>query len=440
MIRNPNSGPMAWFGNFGVSLSGCLVLAFLLLPILIVLPLSFSDSRYMSLPLGNFTLRWYEDFFASSQWLSALFNSIAVALASTALAVILGGLAALGLRHPAMPGKRFIEVLLIAPMIVPAVIVGVGMYFVFSNAGLTRTYLGLILAHTTLAVPFVVVNVGSALGGLNQRLLWAAASMGATPWTTLRKVTLPLISPGLVSGGLFAFATSLDDGRDPVPRRSRSAHAASRNVHHGPRSAEPGPAFRSHDHGAVCHPAVAVVTLRDTALVTFRPLCKRDRPARQGCPFILSPHDHAWAPNQAEGRCSRHLQPSQTLVGSGMQTLADLRRSGLQLTQHRDWRWRRDRRTRPDDTDRADDLVVIAKDRTAHRIDAHRHLTVRVVIKPLANQCQALRQGFGIVQGALGELRHLAAHHPLLTGGIRERQHRTALCRTMRQNPVAGLH
>ncbi|WP_411741602.1 ABC transporter permease [Pseudomonas sp. GL-RE-20] len=210
-MRNPNSGPMAWFGNFGVSVSGCLVLAFLLLPILIVLPLSLSDSRYMSLPLGHFTLRWYEDFFSSSQWLSALFNSFAVALASTALAVILGGLAALGLRHPAMPGKRFIEVLLIAPMIVPAVIVGVGMYFVFSNAGLTRTYLGLILAHTTLAVPFVVVNVGSALGGLNQRLLWAAASMGATPWTTLRKVTLPLISPGLLSGGLFAFATSLDE-------------------------------------------------------------------------------------------------------------------------------------------------------------------------------------------------------------------------------------
>lgn len=211
MIRNPNSGPLAWFGNLGISLSGCLVLAFLLLPILIVLPLSFSDSRYMSLPLGHFTLHWYQDFFSSSQWLGALFNSFAIALTSTLLAVVLGGLAALGLRHPAMPGKRIIEVLLIAPMIVPAVIVGVGMYFVFSNAGLTRTYTGLVLAHTTLAVPFVVVNVGSALGGLNQRLLWAAASMGATPWVTLRKVTLPLISPGLMSGGLFAFATSLDE-------------------------------------------------------------------------------------------------------------------------------------------------------------------------------------------------------------------------------------
>lgn len=211
MIRNPNRGPLAWFGNLGLSLGGWLVLAFLLLPILVVLPLSFSDSRYMSLPLGQFTLHWYEAFFASPQWLGALLNSFAIAVTSTVLAVVLGGLAALGLRHPSMPGKRLIEVLLIAPMIVPAVIVGVGMYFVFSSAGLTRTFAGLVLAHTTLAVPFVVVNVGSALGGLNQRLLWAAASMGATPWMTLRKVTLPLISPGLISGGLFAFATSLDE-------------------------------------------------------------------------------------------------------------------------------------------------------------------------------------------------------------------------------------
>lgn len=211
MIRNPNRGPLAWFVNLGLSLGGWLVLAFLLLPILVVLPLSFSDSRYMSLPLGQFTLHWYEAFFASPQWLGALLNSFAIAVTSTVLAVVLGGLAALGLRHPSMPGKRLIEVLLIAPMIVPAVIVGVGMYFVFSSAGLTRTFPGLVLAHTTLAVPFVVVNVGSALGGLNQRLLWAAASMGATPWMTLRKVTLPLISPGLISGGLFAFATSLDE-------------------------------------------------------------------------------------------------------------------------------------------------------------------------------------------------------------------------------------
>jgi putative spermidine/putrescine transport system permease protein len=211
MIHNPNSGRLATAGNLGLFVSGWLVLAFLLLPILTVLPLSFSDNRYMSLPLGSFTWHWYQDFFASPQWLGALFNSFAIAVLSTLLAVVLGGLAALGLRHPRMPGRRVVEVLLIAPMIVPAVIVGVGMYFVFSSLGMTRTFTGLVLAHTTLAVPFVVINVGSSLAGLNQRLLWAAASMGATPWLTLRKVTLPLIAPGLVSGALFAFATSLDE-------------------------------------------------------------------------------------------------------------------------------------------------------------------------------------------------------------------------------------
>ncbi|WP_052659242.1 ABC transporter permease [Pseudomonas sp. LFM046] len=211
MIRNPNSGRLALAGDLGLYFGGWVVLAFLVLPILIVLPLSFSDSRYMSLPLGGFTWRWYDDFFGSTQWLGALFNSFAIALLSTFLAVTLGGLAALGLRHPRLPGRRVVEVLLIAPMIVPAVIVGVGMYFVFSSLGLTRTFAGLVLAHTTLAVPFVVINVGSALSGLNERLLWAAASMGATPWVTLRKITLPLVAPGLVSGGLFAFATSLDE-------------------------------------------------------------------------------------------------------------------------------------------------------------------------------------------------------------------------------------
>jgi putative spermidine/putrescine transport system permease protein len=211
MIKNPNAGPMSFLGFFSLSLSGWVVLAFLVLPILIVLPLSFSDSRYMSLPINSLTLHWYQDFFGSTQWIGALFNSFAIAILSTVCAVVLGGLAALGLSHERLPGRRFIEVLLIAPMIVPAVIVGVGMYFVFSSLGLTRTFGGLVLAHTTLAVPFVVINVGSALSGLNQRLLWAAASMGATPWVCLRKVTLPLIAPGLISGGLFAFATSLDE-------------------------------------------------------------------------------------------------------------------------------------------------------------------------------------------------------------------------------------
>ncbi|MCF5724131.1 ABC transporter permease [Pseudomonas syringae] len=211
MIRNLNRGSMAGLGSLSLALASFIVLAFLVLPVLSVLPLSFSDNRYMSLPIGGFTLQWYKMFLTSGQWLESLGNSFLVAICSTSLSLVLGTLAALGLRHPSMPGKRIIEVLLMAPMIVPAVIVGVGMYFIFSKIGLTRTFTGLVIAHTTLAVPFVVVNVGATLGTLSTKLLWAAASMGATPWNTFRMVTLPLLSPGLISGGLFAFATSLDE-------------------------------------------------------------------------------------------------------------------------------------------------------------------------------------------------------------------------------------
>ncbi|WP_455886184.1 ABC transporter permease [Pseudomonas rustica] len=211
MIRNLNHGSLAGFGSASLALTSILVLAFLVLPVLCVLPLSFSDNRYMSLPMGGFTFEWYRMFLTSGAWLESLGNSFLVAIASTVLSLILGTSAALGLRHPSMPGKRIIEVLLMAPMIVPAVIVGVGMYFVFSKVGLTRTFTGLVIAHTTLAVPFVVVNVGATLGTVNTRLLWAAASMGATPLSTFRFITLPLLSPGIISGGLFAFATSLDE-------------------------------------------------------------------------------------------------------------------------------------------------------------------------------------------------------------------------------------
>ncbi|MER9614328.1 ABC transporter permease subunit [Mesorhizobium sp. M0207] len=120
-------------------------------------------------------------------------------------------MAALGLAAPNLPGRRTISALLLVPMIAPVVIVGVGMYFVFSMAGLTATLPGLILGHTSLAVPFVVVTVSAVLTGLDRRLLWAAASMGAPSFLTFRKVTLPVILPGIASGALFAFATSLDE-------------------------------------------------------------------------------------------------------------------------------------------------------------------------------------------------------------------------------------
>ncbi|WGD29725.1 ABC transporter permease [Ancylobacter sp. WKF20] len=187
------------------------VLAFLIAPVLVVLPLSFSADRYLAFPITGLTTGWYAEFFGSERWLTALGNSVGIAVISTVLSVTLGSMAALGLSHPGLPGRRTIEFLLVAPMILPAVIVGVGMYFVFAQLGLTSTYPGLILAHTTLAVPFVVVAVGAAMAGFDRRLLWAAASLGAPPWMRFRRVTLPIILPGMFSGALFAFSTSIDE-------------------------------------------------------------------------------------------------------------------------------------------------------------------------------------------------------------------------------------
>jgi len=210
-----------------------LTLCFLILPILVIVPLSFNDSRYLALPFVGFTWRWYEDFFSSPTWREALINSLTIALATMILSTVLGTAAAIGLANSKVKGRKIIETLLLAPLIAPAVIVGVGIYFVFSLLDLTQTTFGLVLAHTALAAPFVVVTVGAAMTALDRRLLWAAASLGAKPGHAFRKITLPIIAPGIASGALFAFTTSLDEivvtlflagpGQRTLPREMFSA-------------------------------------------------------------------------------------------------------------------------------------------------------------------------------------------------------------------------
>jgi putative spermidine/putrescine transport system permease protein len=190
---------------------GWLVLVFLAAPIALVLVLSFSQDKYITVLVSGWTLDWYAEFINSPRWMAALTNSLIVGVASTVMSVILGSAAAIGLSQPGLACRRLIEFLLVAPMILPAVVIGVGIYFVFARMGLTGTMTGLILAHTTLAVPFVVVSTGAALASFDRRLLQAAASLGATPAMTFRRITLPVIAPGMMSGGLFAFATSLDE-------------------------------------------------------------------------------------------------------------------------------------------------------------------------------------------------------------------------------------
>jgi putative spermidine/putrescine transport system permease protein len=181
-------------------------------------PLSFNAEPYFTFTPGMlaleaeaFSLRWYADIVANDQWLHSIRNSFTIGIAATLLATTLGTLAALGLTSLAMPYRRAIMALLISPMIVPIIITSTGMYFFYSWAGLAQTHLGIILAHTALGIPFVVITVTATLSGYDQTLTRAALSLGAPPHVAFFKVTMPIILPGIVSGGLFAFVTSFDE-------------------------------------------------------------------------------------------------------------------------------------------------------------------------------------------------------------------------------------
>lgn len=195
-----------------------LVLFYLIFPILVIIPLSFNALPYfvfteemLSFNPDGYSLRWYEDFVADRNWQSAVKNSAIIAVSSTLLATALGTLAALGLSRPYMPWRRTIMALLISPMIVPLIISAAAMFFFYSSINLQGTYIGVILAHTALATPFVVITITATLSGFDYSLVRAAQSLGASPVTVFFRIIVPLILPGVISGALFAFITSFDE-------------------------------------------------------------------------------------------------------------------------------------------------------------------------------------------------------------------------------------
>ena len=228
-----------------------LIFFFLIAPIVVIVPLSFNAEPYftftdkmLSFDSDGYSLRWYRslltfgmtapnaegtswwsDAWANAKWVNAAKNSIIIGFFSTLLATFLGTLAALGLSRPEMPFRRAIMAILISPMIVPLIITATGMFFFYSNpcellglfglptncGRLAGTYAGVILAHATLGIPFVIITVTATLVGFDQSLNRAAASLGANPRTTFFRITMPLILPGVISGALFAFVTSFDE-------------------------------------------------------------------------------------------------------------------------------------------------------------------------------------------------------------------------------------
>lgn len=197
--------------RIAVSAFAILVLAFLVVPIVVIFPLSFSSGEILTLPTPGWSLQWYEDFFLNERWTRATLNSVIVGTATMVLATILGTLAAFGINMAQFRGKGVVIAILTLPMVVPLIVTASSLYLGFSRIGLVNSLLGLIVAHTIIATPYVVMTVLATVQTFDMTLVRAALALGANPYRAFREVVLPLIMPGVVAGAIFAFATSFDE-------------------------------------------------------------------------------------------------------------------------------------------------------------------------------------------------------------------------------------
>jgi putative spermidine/putrescine transport system permease protein len=186
-------------------------LIFLVAPLLVIVPLSFNQGSFLSFPMPGWSLRWYQELWNTPIWWQSFKHSLIVGAGATAIATVLGTLAAVGLSMATFRGKTFLMALLISPLIVPLIIVAAGTYFYFVPLGLANSLLGLTLVHAALGAPFVLITVSATLVGFDRNLARAGASLGAPPLLVFAKITMPLIAPGMIAGALFAFITSFDE-------------------------------------------------------------------------------------------------------------------------------------------------------------------------------------------------------------------------------------
>tara|TARA_Y100000589_G_scaffold251004_1_gene239183 strand:- start:342 stop:1193 length:852 start_codon:yes stop_codon:yes gene_type:complete len=216
LLHHATLGQRVWYYIFRLICTA--IFLFLILPILVILPLSFNASDFftftqemLALDPAGYSLKHYQDFFTNSDWQHALANSARIAPMATVMATTFGTLAAIGLSQSYMPARSAVMAILISPMIVPLIISAAGMYFFYSRIGMQGTYWGVVLAHAALGTPFVIITVTATLVGFDKSLVRAAANLGADPVRTFFKVQMPLILPGVISGALFAFITSFDE-------------------------------------------------------------------------------------------------------------------------------------------------------------------------------------------------------------------------------------
>jgi putative spermidine/putrescine transport system permease protein len=191
--------------------SGALIIAFLCLPSFFVIPVSFTAGNFIEFPPQGFSLRWYALYFDAPDWIAATVRSFVVALLTGAAATVLGTAAAFVLVRQRITGRGIVLGLILAPLVLPRIIIAVGLFYLYARIGLVGTVLGLVIGHTILAVPYVVITVMAVLKTYDERLDQAAWSLGASKWRTLVHITLPQIRGGILAGFLFAFITSFDE-------------------------------------------------------------------------------------------------------------------------------------------------------------------------------------------------------------------------------------
>lgn len=195
-----------------------LVLFFLILPIIVIVPLSFNAEPFFTftpqmlrLEPSAFSLRWYQEVLENPNWILAIKNSFFIGICATIIATVLGTLAAVGMTSRYMPFKQLVMALMLSPMIVPLIIMAAGMFFFYTRYNIAGTYIGLIIAHAALGIPFVMISVMATLSGFDRALYHAGLSLGAPPVRTFMDIVVPIIRPGVISGALFAFVTSFDE-------------------------------------------------------------------------------------------------------------------------------------------------------------------------------------------------------------------------------------
>ncbi|WP_119270182.1 ABC transporter permease [Taklimakanibacter deserti] len=205
-MRWPKSLP----GNIlrGLAWAGVL---FLIAPLLVVIPVSFTPERYLSLPSDALSLRHYETLIFDRRWSGGILTSLLIASVTTLLSVVIGTLCAVGMWRIGGRSMQLLRLMILAPLIVPSIVHALAFYRTWIDLGWLDTVWGVIVAHTTICVPLVMITVSAALSGFDYRLEYAARSLGARPFTVLWRIILPNIVPGVVSGGVFAFITSWDE-------------------------------------------------------------------------------------------------------------------------------------------------------------------------------------------------------------------------------------